>query len=370
MSGNQSSRNYAGTQAQLNRLYGLVQRIERGDYPTQKVLAEEWEKTPRTIQTDLDFMRDVWRLPLEYHEKRYGYYFSKPVGKFPMIQISEAELVSVFVAQKALSLYRGTPFEQPLRSAFQKLVSGLKGEISVAWSDLDAAISFRGIETKVGDVGILNKLGDAVRKRKEVEFEYFKLGNDAGMNSRPGSHEIPPSRQRETARSPALSSTTGGGVPQRGEMRRVRPYHLACVGGQWYLFAYDPMRGAIRKFVPARMRRLRLLAKGFMRPKDFSVEKFLKGSFGVFSGEEPRRVRVWVDRARAQIVRERTWHHSQRVKELKDGDIEVSFEVSSYVEIVQWILSWGEYARAVAPTDLADEVAAVAGRIVRRYKRD
>ncbi len=357
MARQRADRNYLGTQAQLTRLHGLVQRIQEGDYPTQKVLAKQWEKTVRTIQSDLDFIRDVWRLPLEYDQHKYGYYFSKPVGKFPMIEISEAELVSVFVAQKALRLYHGTPFEKPLKSAFQKLLSGLKGEISVAWGDLDSAISFRGIETNVGDVEALNKLGEAVRKRKEVEFEYFKLE---------GSDEK--GKGKNKGLSPALSSPGREGETRSGEMRRVRPYHLGCVGGQWYLFAYDPMRSAIRKFVPARMRGLRLLTTGFQRPADFSVEKFLKGSFGVFSGEEPRRVRIRIDRARAQIVRERTWHHSQRVKELKDGDIEVSFEVSSYVELVQWILSWGEYARAVAPTDLVREVARVATSIVKRYR--
>jgi len=355
MARKRSSRKYAGTQAQLTRLHGLVKRIQEGDYPNQTVLAEEWEKTPRTIQADLDFIRDVWRLPLDYDQHRYGYYFSKPVAKFPMISMSEGELVSVFVAQKALSLYQGTPFERPLRSAFQKLVSGLKGEISVAWSDLDSAISFRGIETNVGDVETLDRLGEAVRKRREVEFEYFKLGTEGGGN----------------LRSPALSTKRGEGAAWgRGEMRTVSPYHLACVGGQWYLFAYDPMRGAIRKFVPARMRGLRVLAASFEKPRDFSVEKYLKGSFGVFSGEEPRRVRIRIDRARAQLVRERRWHHSQQVKELKDGGIEVSFEVSSYVEIVQWILSWGEYARAIAPTDLVKEVARVAGKIEEQYRQD
>src|SRR6185436_16646328 len=124
---------------------------------------------------DLDYIRDFWKLPLEYDQKRYGYYFSQPIGKFPMVPISEQELVSVFVAQKALRQYHGTPFEQPLRSAFDKLVSSLKGELSVAWADLDAAISFRAIETDPKDMELLQQLGEAIRKRQEVEFEYWKL---------------------------------------------------------------------------------------------------------------------------------------------------------------------------------------------------
>src|SRR5205823_429235 len=163
------------------------------------------------------------------------FYFTEPVGKFPMVPISERELVSVFVAQKALQQYHGTPFEQPLKSAFSKLASSLKGELSVAWADLDAAISFRGVETGVGNLETLQKLGEAIRRRNVVEFHYQRLGE------------------------------TGG------QVRTVRPYHLACVANQWYLFAYDLMRRDIRKFVPARMSDLQTLKQRFERPKDFSI---------------------------------------------------------------------------------------------------
>jgi proteasome accessory factor B len=328
----QSRRGKLDTQPQLTRLHGLVQRIQKGDFPSAKKLAVEWEKNWSTIIRDLNFIRDVWKLPLAYDKYRYGFYFTESIGKFPMVPISERELVSVFVAQKALQQYHGTPFEQPLRSAFSKLASSLKGELSVAWADLDAAISFRGVEAEVGDLQLLQTLGEAIRKRKELEFEYQKLGAEAGS------------------------------------ARRVQPYHLACVANQWYLFGYDLMRRDIRKFVPARMRALKVLNQKFERPKDFSIDKLLKGSFSVFSGGKPMKLRIWVGRGRAQLMRERKWHHSQKVKELGHGEIELSLELSSLVEIVPWILSWGEHARAVAPAALVNEVRDTAKRIAGLYR--
>ena len=332
------------TQPQLTRLHGLVQRIQRGDYPSQKLLGAEWEKTARTIQSDLDFIRDVWGMPLKYDPYKYGYYFSEPVGKFPMVPISEAELVSVFVAQKALSQYHGTPFELPLKTAFEKLVSSLKGEISVAWADLDSAISFRGIETNAGDMEVMQKLGEAIRKRNEIEFEYFKLG------------EIQPG-------DPSASDSGVVSPP----IRTVRPYHLACVGNQWYLFGYDLMRRDMRKFVPARMRRLTVLPTRFERPKTFSIDKLLKGSFGVFSGGEVVPIRIWFARSRAQLIRERKWHQSQKIRELGNGEIELSLELSSFTEIVPWILGWGEHARTLSPRELVREVADVVKELGRVY---
>jgi proteasome accessory factor B len=295
------------TQPQLLRLHKIVQRIQKGDYPNQKVLATELDKNWRTIQRDLDFIRDMWELPLEYDPKRYGYYFREAVGKFPMVQISERELVSVFMAQKVLAQHRGTPFERPLQSAFEKLVSGMEGEISVAWKDLDSAISFRGIEANMEDAELLQTLGNAVRGRTEIEFVYHKLeggvegrGSSVESVGKAGAVKSPRQSERE-------SSEENRGRSPGGEQRRVRPYHLGMVGGQWYLFAYDPMRKDIRRFVPARMQEVKVLAETkFERPASFSVEKILKGSFGVYSGgSKLMTMKIRFDRFAGQRVKEK-----------------------------------------------------------------
>ena len=149
----------------------------------------------------------------------------------------------------------------------------------------------------------------------------------------------------------------------------MRPYHLACIWNQWYLVAFDPMRKDIRKFVPARMRNVRMRQTQFERPKDFSVDKYLKGSFGVYSGGELMEMKVWFSRARAQVVRERQWHRSQKIRELGNGEIEYSVTLSSMMEIVPWILGWGEHARAVAPRALVKAVREVVLRLGKAYGR-
>jgi len=326
------------TQPQLTRIHALVKRIQKGDFPSQKILAKEWEKNPRTIQRDMDYMRDFLGLPLAYDENKYGYYFTEPVSRFPMVSVSERELVSVFVAQKALRLYHGTPFERPLKAAFEKLVGGLKGEISVAWADLDSAISFRGIEANPSDAKVFQELSGAVRTRNEIEFEYRKLGE--------------------------------GGAPGKSELRRVQPYHLGCVANQWYLFGYDLARKDMRKFVPARMSNVRVVEQRFERPENFSVDKILKGSFTIYSGgREVMPMRIWFDSWAGQLVKERKWHRSQKVRDLKNGEVEMTLELSSFVEIVPWILGWGNHARALAPKGLVEEVRKVVKELGKMYTK-
>ena len=56
-------------------------------------------------------------------------------------------------------------------------------------------------------------------------------------------------------------------------------------------------------------------------------------------------------------------------KELGQGEIELGMQLSSFAEVVPWILSWGEHARVIAPKALAREVKDAAGRVVRSYGR-
>ena len=85
----------------------------------------------KTVQRDVDFMRDQLVLPLEYDRARHGFFYANRWRQFPLITVSEGELVALLVAQKAVEQYRGTSFEKPLQTAFQKLASSLSDEASV-----------------------------------------------------------------------------------------------------------------------------------------------------------------------------------------------------------------------------------------------
>jgi len=66
-------------------------------------------------------------------------------------------------------------------------------------------------------------------------------------------------------------------------------------------------------------------------------------------------------------VRERTWHHSQEIHELPNDEIELKLTLTSTVEIAQWILSWGDHAKALAPMELVKTITKTLGATMRRY---
>jgi predicted DNA-binding transcriptional regulator YafY len=249
------------------------------------------------------------------------------VTSFPAIDVTEKEILALFVAQKALQQYQGTAFEAPLRTAFQKIGHGLRDKVTFQWTDFDAAISFRSAGQSVNDLETFETLSRTVLRSEELTFAYRKLRSS------------------------------------RAETRRVRPYHLGCVDNQWYLFAFDLDREQLRTFALPRIRHPRRTGARFQRPADFSITRFLDSSFGVFRGEGRILVRLRFQPFAAQLVRERIWHHSQKIRELRGGGLELQFQLGSLEEIERWILSWGEEVEVLAPASLRRRLATVGEKI-------
>jgi len=317
----------------LARMLRIHEQLKGDKFPNCTQLALDLEVVPKTILRDIDFMRDRMDLPIEFDFRRNGFHYTAPVENFPMVQVTEQELIALFVAEKALAQYKGTPFEKPLHAAFQKLTEGLTDTVTFRWSDLDSAISFRSIGTTVADLELFETISRAVLRSLELEFQYRKLGS------------------------------------AKHEQRQVQPYHLGCIENQWYLFGFDLERQQMRTFVLSRMKEVHSTGKRFTRPADFSMTKHLSDSFGVFSdGGKPQEIRIRFDEFAARLVRERRWHASQKIKDLADGGIMLTLKLGSLPEVQRWVLSWGENARVIAPKELRNRVARTIEALRAAYK--
>ena len=244
------------------------------------------------------------------------------------MQITEGEIFALVVAEKALQQYRGTSFEKPLLSAIKKMEQALPDTISLNLADIEQTISFRTRAEQILDLKIFDVLAKAAARREQIELHYRKPGQT------------------------------------KPEARVVDPYHLANINGEWYLFAYDHARKDIRTFAPARIKSVKPTGKTFERPQKFSLEKRLRDSFGVHSGQGEHEVVIRFNPRAADYVREKKWHESQQLRELKNGGVELSLKLSSLIEIERWVLSWGGDAKVLKPRELAEAVKQSAKRIL------
>jgi predicted DNA-binding transcriptional regulator YafY len=205
----------------------------------------------------------------------------------------------------------------------------LPDTISLNLADIEQTISFRTRAEPILDLSIFDALAKAVAQRKQLELIYRKPG------------------QRNT------------------EPRLVDPYHLANINGEWFLFAYDHARKDIRTFAPARIHSVQPTGRTFERPQKFSLEKRLRDSFGVHSGKGEYDVVIRFNARAADYIREKKWHESQQLRELKGGGVELRMKLSSLAEVGRWILSWGGDAKVIRPMELIKAVRHSARQILR-----
>jgi predicted DNA-binding transcriptional regulator YafY len=306
----------------------IHQALRAGGFPNASTLARELEVSPKTIHRDLEFMRSRLDLPIEYDGARFGFYYTQDVNAFPSMQITEGEIFALVVAEKALQQYRGTNFEKPLLSAIRKMEQALPETISLSLGDIQNTISFRTRAEPILDLGVFDALSKATAERSQLEMLYRK----------PGQSEA--------------------------ERRVVDPYHLANINGEWYLFAYDQLRKAIRTFVPARIKEIKRTGNTFSRPVKFSVDKQLRDSFGVHSGHGEFGVVIRFEACVADYIREKRWHPSQEIRELHGGGLELQMRLSGLAEVERWVLGWGGNARVLRPRELAEAVRNAARKII------
>ena len=304
--------------------------VQSGEYPNASSLSDNLEVSPKTIQRDLEFMRDRLQLPLAYDNSRFGYYYTEPVDAFPNLQISEGELFALLIAEKALQQYRGTPFEKRLLGTFEKLTRSLPDTVSLHLADWDQSVSFRTTAEPLTDLPIMDSLAQAIQKRKQLHITYRKPGK------------------------------------RQAESRIIDPFHLANVNGDWYLFAHDHLRGDLRTFVPGRIQSMDPTGKLFTRPARFTLEQRLKDSFGVHSKQGDFAVRIHFDESVADYIREKRWHPSQNLVEHRDGSLELRLTLGSLEEIQRWILGWAGHAQVLAPPELIQGVREAAERLLAR----
>ena len=309
----------------------IHQTLQGGSYPNATTLAHEIEVSTKTIQRDLEFMRDRMDLPVEYVPSKNGYVYTEKVDAFPTLQITEGELFAMLVAEKALQQYRGTPFEKRLEGAFRKLAQSLPETVSVNVADWEQTISFRTTAEPMVHLPILDAVAQAMQRRRQLKLTYRKPGSP------------------------------------KADERIVDPYHLANVNGDWYLFAYDHLRKDLRTFVPARIVSAEPTGVTFKRPDRFALEQRLADSFNVHSKEGDYQVVVQFDESVADYIREKRWHPSQKLLEISGGGVELRLRLGSLPEIRRWILGWGGAVKVLEPKELVHSVLEAAQALIRAH---
>ena len=310
---------------QWERFNRINQIIQGRGIVTRERLAEKLEVNVRTIQRDLNDLRDRFGAPLAYSRSK-GLHYTESGWVLPAIALQERELFSLLIAQQAVMQYRGTPLAKRLKQIFNKIAGSLSDTIHVH-PDYPAAgiLSFAPAPVLDVDEKLWNNLLVAIRNQKSAYITYHSRS------------------------SKELSE------------RQIDPCHILNMQGDWYLYAYDHLRKRVSQFQLHRIKAIKLLEERFEKPEGFDISAIANSSFGSFgSVEKMKNVRLRITGDMRELLADRQFHPRQTIKERTDG-FEISFPVSSagrrpFYNLIQWILSMGRDVEILAPKQLKDLV--------------
>ncbi len=314
----------------LERIMWFHRQVSAEVFPNATTLARNFGVSKRTAQRDIDFMRDRLNLPLEYDGDMRGYRYTQYVTEMPGLQFSRDEVLAIIVAERALQEYPSTPFREAAGSALRKLLTGIGGQLPFSVRDFRNAVSFKIAPGNPAATEHFRLLAMAIIARKEVTFTYQRPNRD----------------------------------PER---KVVRPYHLFCNHGTWYLVGeYPGYVNDFRTFSLNRMHDVAQTETTFERVPDFEPEQMWKSQFGVWGGGRTETVRVWFDNFSAPYIRER-FAPMQHVETPDEKGVTIEFQHEVHSDLVGWILSWGEHAKVLGPASLVSAMAASARGMAAHY---
>jgi len=302
-----------------HKLYEAMVFINEGGFPNARKLAEKLGCSQRTAERYLERIRLIVDDDLAYDPRRRGYYFKSGRMNLPPLRLTEGEAIALFLGGKLLDQCRGTPYQQHVQDALQKMSTYLAKDVTyaevvqpVGWISFGVA-SLRGEERRV--LERFTRVLQAIEACETLRIVYFAVYR--------------------------------GGVDER----EIDPYHLHLHGGAWYVFAYCHVRKEVKIFAIDRMHSVEGTGRNFKRPTTFSPEEFMADAFGIERGE-PVDIVIRFRPEPARYVRERIWHPSQNTEELADGGLILRLRVGGLGEITRWVLSYGAGAEVLEPPEL------------------
>jgi predicted DNA-binding transcriptional regulator YafY len=316
------------------RLQTIHHEIKEGRHPNATKLAAALDVSTKTVQRDLDYLRNELAAPIEFDRDENGYFYSRADYVLPFLPVDGRDLFSIGVAAQVLSLFGGTPLGRDLKSCYERLAK---------------------------------LMPPAVRLRPEIVMEKLALRAAA---FRPVREETWQAVSESLQRGVALSIRYHRPGEPPGDSRTVKPYSLVVFGRDWMVLALDETDGIVKNFYLARMEDAHPTSQRYTIPRDFDPDAFFRNTFGIFvGGSKPFRFRVRFSKEISEEVRELKFHPKQKLERGAEGEAILELPAESLKEARRFILGYGKDAVALSPPELVEELRKETAYLREEYEK-
>jgi proteasome accessory factor B len=303
----------------------IYQLSQNGGVATVKSLVEQSGASEKTVRRDLLLLKKVG-YPLTESTNERGqkqWRLAGPVN-MPVLNFTLEEAAALYLGRQFLEPLAGTFFFNGANSAFAKIRACFGDAVLRHLEKL--AVGFYSKTHGLSDYSTKGELIDdlvrAIEDRRLTVITYQSL-----RSTEPVTHYD------------------------------IHPYGLAWHKHALYLIAWSCDHQAIRTFKVDRISSAATAALQFQRPRDFDLAEYLAGSFGIFQGDgETQTVHIRFSSTVARVLHERVFHPSQHVQQEPSGSLLVTYQLSTFEELLSWLLSFGQHAEVLEPQELREKV--------------
>jgi predicted DNA-binding transcriptional regulator YafY len=328
-----------GRNAQLERVLKIIRDVSRLDGTDVYELAEKYGAAVRTIRRDLEALERLG-LPLARDPDPDG---KKVRYRLDARQDRLGGIASLLDANHYLAL-------------------------KVAMSDGGAVARETGLHGTLEDLAgkIEEAVGSKGRPQLEAIERCFLSWDKHAYRRAAREHLWPLVKAIEEGRICRVAYR----APSSGSRKRrydVLPLRLFVHDRAVYLLCRFERHGAIGTLNLHRLDAVDVTDSRGKVPAGFDAEKWAEGAFNLFPGEKPTTYVLRFDPVIAPYIRERSWHPSQRLRELRGGGVELQFTCGESFEVTSWVASWREWVKVLKPPKLAREMWELGRWLVSAY---
>ncbi len=156
-------------------------------------------------------------------------------------------------------------------------------------------------------------------------------------------------------------------VKPRASKFEVLPLKLFVHDGSVYLLGYVPKHKSPITLNLRRLLGLQVLRRQAKAPATLDLAQIEQTAFGVFSGGAPTRYVLQFASDVAPYIRERLWHASQKLRELPDDGVELTFTCGESYEVSSWVASWRQGVTVIEPQSLRGDLRSLGTWLTAAY---
>ena len=303
------------------RLQTIHHEIKEGRHPNTRSLGELLSVSSKTVQRDIDYLRDELDAPIEFLREENGYAYSRNDYVLPFLPVDGQDLFSIGVAAQVMALLGGTPLARTLRSCYERLAGLMPPAVRLRPEVVREQLTLRAMAFRRVGEETWQAVSDALQKGVALSIRYRHPGEGPG------------------------------------EPRVIRPYAFVLAGRDWMVLAEDTAQSQIKNFYLARIDGAKLTGERYAIPRDFDASAFFRNTFGLFVGQgRSFRFRVRFAPEVSDEIREMVWHPDQKIETAADGSAILELPAQSVREARRFILAYGRHAAALSPPELVDDL--------------